>query len=61
MSAAGWSRTKIQQRGGWSELSDSDLIYALSLPSDSATGSSRSRQVTVDDVRWLQVFQNRSS
>ena len=61
MCAAGWSRTKIQQRGGWSELSDSDLIYALSLPSDSATGSSGSRQVTVDDVRWLQVFHNRSS
>jgi hypothetical protein len=56
MCAAGWARTKIQQRGGWSELSDSDLIYAASLPSD----SEGAREVTVDDIRWLQVFQNRS-
>ena len=58
MCAAGWSRTKIQQRGGWSELSDTDLIYALSLPSDTASGGSGERQVTVDDIRWLQVFHN---
>jgi hypothetical protein len=56
MCAAGWARTKIQQRGGWSELSDSDLIYAASLPSD----SEGTREVTLDDIRWLQVFQNRS-
>jgi hypothetical protein len=53
--AAGWARTKIQQRGGWSELSDSDLIYAASLPSD----SEGNREVTLNDIRWLQVFQNR--
>lgn len=52
--AAGWARSKIQQRGGWSELSDSDLIYAVSLPSD----SEGARAVTIDDIRWLQVFQN---
>jgi hypothetical protein len=56
MCAAGWARTKIQQRGGWSELSDSDLIYAASLPSD----SEGTTEVTLDDIRWLQVFQNRS-
>jgi hypothetical protein len=50
MCAAGYSRTKIQQRGGWSELSDSDLIYAISLPSD----SEGNREVTIDDIRWLQ-------
>lgn len=61
MCAAGWSRPKIQQRGGWSELSDSDLIYALSLPSDTASGGNVERQVTVDDIRWLQVFHNRSA
>ncbi len=58
MCAAGWSRSKIQQRGGWSELSDSDLIYALSLPSDSTHTSSVDRIVTIDDIRWLQVFHN---
>lgn len=60
MCAAGWSRSKIQQRGGWSELSDSDLIYALSLPSDTASGGNGNRQVTVDDIQWLQVFHSRS-
>ena len=55
MCAAGWARSKIQLRGGWSELSDSDLIYAASLPSD----SEGNREVTIDDIRWLQVFQNR--
>jgi hypothetical protein len=57
MCAAGWSRSKIQQRGGWSELSDSDLIYALSLPSDSDRAD---REVTVSDIRSLQVFHNRT-
>jgi hypothetical protein len=50
MCAAGWNRAKIQKRGGWSELSNSDLIYALSLPSDSLTPRT-DRHVTVDDVR----------
>lgn len=60
MCAAGWDRAKIQQRGGWSDLSNSDLIYALSLPSDSLTPGT-DRHVTVDDVRWLQVFHNRTN
>lgn len=59
MCAAGWQRSKIQQRGGWSELSDSDLIYARSLPSDSE-GVSSDRRVTIDDIKWLQVFHNPS-
>jgi hypothetical protein len=57
MCVAGWDRAKIQQRGGWSELSNSDLIYAFSLPSDSLTPGT-DRHVTVDDVRWLQMFHN---
>jgi hypothetical protein len=53
--AAGWGRPKIQQRGGWSELSDNDLLYAALLPSD----SEGNREVTLNDIRWVQVFQNR--
>jgi hypothetical protein len=55
MCAAGWARPKIQQRGGWSELSDNDLLYAASLPSESEDN----REVTLNDIRWVQVFQNR--
>jgi hypothetical protein len=62
MCTADWARSKIQQRGGWSELTESDVIYALSLPSDTAQSSSglpqHDRVVTTDDFRWLQVFHN---